>query len=376
VSYRLGKFLILSCIFTLVLPGNTIASQNSSDTERIISVDLKDGWMEYKEGQYNIISHPTRNRKLIHFFITAKLAQEGKLKIDLPAESSIFVDNKLKIYSPIDSSYFLDPSSLLGSKHEILVSISGLNLSSKNLETVIVNNSFKEIKKVKERSRSGFKDFFLFAFLIGAALTAFLRNTSQNISVEYFEVVRALNFRSREELIFKGKFFSTPNPLFYFVSSFLAALLAISLFSLSPTSFRPNLALPNLTFLQLLGYQFILTGVIYLWVLIKWLIIRYLSELFRLRNFSAIHFFSYERFSFLILLLINTLVISFFLIFGQETEIYQFIITVIILAAGFRVVLMFFKLLNESTYKSLHLFSYLCATEIIPYLIAIKLILI
>jgi len=332
--------------------------------------------MTNDQGILRLISDPLKKRNVIHFFLTNKIADEGDLEINAPLNSSVFVNNRLIDYVANKSPLIFDSDSLLSGSNEILISIYGDNLSSENLSTAIIKYNVREVLPAVPRNISPFKNYIFFSFLMAMAFMAILRNTAPNISIEYFQISRCLNFRNREELIFKGKYFTEPNPLFYLVISHLSSFLITSLLYLRPDSFNLEVQLRGLVFFQLLGLQMIILILFYLMTLVKWILVKYFSELFNLREFSGIHFFNYERFTFLVLIFISGILILSYAIFGQNTKLFSIIIFAITLAAIYRIVLMLFKLLNASSYKILHLFSYLCATEIIPYLIAVKLILI
>jgi len=350
--------------------------QQSGESEKGTAIDLQEAWMTSENGTLKIISNPREKRNVIHFFLTEKIAKEGSLEIKAPVNSSFFVDNKLVEYVAKDTSLVFDPNSLLAGNEKVLISIYGDNLSSENLFTAITKSNVKEEQPGVPRMASAFRNFLIFSFLISITFTAILRNTAPNISMEYFQVSRCLNFRNREELIFKGKYFTEPNPLFYLVISLLSSFLITSLLYLSPDSINQQFPLHEVSFFQWLGLQMAVMITFYLMTLIKWILIKYFSELFNLREFSGIHFFNYERYSFLVLLLLSGILMLVYAIFGQNTKFYSIIIFAVTVAGIYRIVLMLFKLLNASNYKLFHLFSYLCATEIIPYLIAVKLILI
>lgn len=368
---HLRKYLL--SLLLLVISSSLLAKQTDTN-EKVI--DLKDGWLLNKNGKLELVTNPALGHKVIHFYLTQKIGLEGELLIQVPANSSFFIENKLMSYSKDDSTYVFNPENLLGEKHEVLVSIYGDDLSLENLKTAIIKSSIRETMPAVVRSTSPFKNYFIIIFLAGAFLVAILKNTAPNLSSEYFHLYRALSFRNREELIFKGKFFTEPNPLFYLVISFAASFLMISLFYLNPDSFNRGLPVQDFSFLQMLGIQLLFVIIFYLLTIVKWIIIKYFSELFKLGDFSGVHFFNYERYSLHSLLFLNALLVFVFVIFGETTKFYSIIIFLVVALATYRIILMLFKLLNASNYKIFHLFSYLCATEIIPYLIAVKLILI
>jgi hypothetical protein len=365
-----GKFWILMLI---TLSG--YAHQSDSSRIQIPILDLSDGWMESENGKFKLIPF-NKKSNAIHFYITKNNLTEGDFHIQLPALSSLWIDNRLVEFYKNDTTFIFSANQLMGENSERLISIYGKNLSRNNLRTTLMKTTFKQEREISNRQQNSDRQFLLISFLLGLTITAIFNMNTHGTLQEYFSINRTFNLRNREELMFKSKLFSAPNPIFYLVVSYLSSFMVVSLLLLTPDSFSLKFTINTYTTWQLMVFQILIMGGFYIWIVFKWMLVRYIGGLFRLSEFSTIHFFNYERFSFIFLLFMTSCLIACFFAFGNETFIYSFMVSIIVLAASSRIILMLFKLLNGSSYKFLHLFSYLCATEIIPYLFAIKLILI
>ena len=94
------------------------------------------------------------------------------------------------------------------------------------------------------------------------------------------------------------------------------------------------------------------------------------SFLFGMKDHSGFQFLDFVRIilmSTLILLMVET---SFYLVYGEGISILVYKLFGWILGAW--IILLFWKLLRRSSLSVFHLFSYICATEIIPFLLIIK----
>lgn len=348
-----------------------------SDSARIQSpiLDLSYGWMENKNGKFELIPF-NKKSNAIHFYIRRNILAEGEFLMQIPEGSSLWIDNRLFEFFENDTTFIFSTRQFLAGNSERLISIYGKNLNRTNLQTKLIKTTFRQMREISPRPRKSDQKFLLISFLSGLVLTAIFNMNTHGTLQGYFSINRTFNLTNREELIFKGKLFSAPNPIFYLVVSFYSSFMVVALLLLTPDTFSINFRINTFTSGQLLVFQSIVMGGFYIWIVVKWMLVRYIGGLFRLTEFSTIHFFNYERFSFLFLLFMASCLVACFFAFGNETFIYSFMVSLIVLAATFRILLMLLKLLKGSPYKFLHLFSYLCATEIMPYLFAIKLILI
>lgn len=338
--------------------------------------DLRNGWMENVNEEFRIIEGNAMNHNVIHFYLTDNKDEKTNVLLKLPGQTSIWLDNKIWEYFEEDTLLIVPIDQMLDANQSKLISIYGKNLGNANLQTKIVTFDSYQTRALFTREQNTFKNYLLLSFFMGLLLLAVFKLSSSSNVQDYFMIGRLFNPRSRDEVMFKGKLFSAPNPLFYLVTSFLASQLAVSLITLTPNSFNINSGGNPITIGDMLILQSGVLLVIYLWIIIKWIIVRFVSGLFRLLDFAPVHFFNYQRFSFLFLIAFSAIVFLLYFGAGTNESIYSFLVWILVIIAALRMLLILFKLLNGSSYRILHLFSYLCATEIIPYLFAIKLILI
>ncbi len=66
------------------------------------------------------------------------------------------------------------------------------------------------------------------------------------------------------------------------------------------------------------------------------------------------------------------LFVSYFTFFKVDPGYYELMGYMLFGALVLRVIIIFFKLMNSSSHSVLHLFSYLCATELIPLIMVVS----
>lgn len=115
-----------------------------------------------------------------------------------------------------------------------------------------------------------------------------------------------------------------------------------------------------------------LSAIIFFMFLFKIVIIYSLTRLFGMRGMARFHFFNWIR---LLLVVFGAATIILFIYFisrGDSADFFVIFLSLVVIALIGWIVVAFFKLSGRSGHSLFHLFSYLCATEIIPLLITVK----
>jgi hypothetical protein len=222
-----------------------------------------------------------------------------------------------------------------------------------------------------KRVSSGFSSFILgITIVLLVFITALLR-TNPQLTQDYLNVTRLFNIRDRDE----GQILritSSVNLLFYFFCSALASLaLLVTVHSSSEgISFlsRSNVV-DGLGFLEWL----ILSIVIFLVMLLKLIISTVVSNLFGWKDLASVQFFNFIRMVILSLAIIAVISLAGFS-FGFSMNYFTLLkLACILLALGAAII--YIKLLARATFHFFHLFFYLCATEVLPLVILVKILL-
>ena len=185
---------------------------------------------------------------------------------------------------------------------------------------------------------------------------------------------RAFSIREAEENLLKSRPLSLVNIYFYTFFSLLCGLVFLSLFHLA------KLQVPgfNRIYINTIWYGLWLwlqiSFAVLFWLLLKLLLIYNIARLFQLGSFSPNHFFNYVRILLITLLCsIAVLVLNFFTLSIVNPVSYNTFLLTLLVVFGLTVLMIYLKLMGASGLKSLHLFSYLCSTELVPYGIILSL---
>ena len=158
---------------------------------------------------------------------------------------------------------------------------------------------------------------------------------------------------------------------------FYAILIGCSVINISLFHDQASFNLPFKTSLDNSLLTGLKIGVLcFVFMLLKLVLISGSTALFKINKVRLIHFFTYFRHS----LIIAISIFVYSLINGifegalvSEGWIYTQVVAVIVWSA--RIIQIFFVLNKIYTFRKLHLFSYLCSTELIPLLLFLKIFL-
>jgi hypothetical protein len=223
------------------------------------------------------------------------------------------------------------------------------------------------------RPASTFSNFLLAASLILILFFTTLFRTNPQLTLDYLNVIKLFYLRDREENQITLRITSSVNLLFYLFCSLLAslALITAARFSNEGLSFLMRSTLPSAS--QYLARWIVLALVILGLLMAKFVFASMLALLYNWRDVAGFQFFNFVRVLILSLACV-ALVGTFCFSFGIDINYFKLLeIGCLLLAIGTG--LLYFKLLTRASFHSFHLFSYLCATEIFPLVILIKLLL-
>lgn len=210
---------------------------------------------------------------------------------------------------------------------------------------------------------SGFNNFLILGLIIIGLFSATLYNYYPRVSADFFRFERAIAIREIDENLLKSRPFNRINLLFYLLFCLITGFLLIVVFYLA--NFSISISLDTTSALLWLWLR--VSAIILLWLIFKFLVVSNFTSLFNIKGFLPSHFFNYIRLGFFSFIIISVVVIVSYL--GFEITIfgyYKTLFTVLLILVAVRSLLIMFKLMNSASYKFLHLFSYLCGTEIIP----------
>lgn len=359
----------------IVLKANILWANDSWEVQQ----DLSNQIYVYQQSQELFIPYQKQIKSNAqHLFINLKYYSGRYLEISAKQNTAIFADNLFQHQQLEENQiYAIDSLRKVWGKEFALITLYHRNLSAREVSLRILKK--KQVGDEEdiynwqvERKRESSEDFFIISFLLVLIFFASLFATNPKLVIDYFNVLKVFTVRDREESTQSLKLTSPLHLLMYALFSMVVALFIFISFSGNPQIFSPARYFGTDTFTEMVLTWSLVAMVIYSLLVLKLFVLFMLTSLFDLRNFLSIHYFNFIRLSILVTGL--ALSILFLLTFSIDNIewIYLPITLFLNISFGAWLVLLFLKLISRGEFRISYLFSYLCASEIIPFLLIIK----
>jgi hypothetical protein len=314
-----------------------------------LRVDLRKSLLMEETGKF--ILHNGKSR-VAH--LKLENVKPGVIEITARHPFSVFVNNSLHSQSVL---YLRLPIS----KNELgVLSV----FSSAGLSDISIKHLSVEEADVWQQNPNTVSNALIILAGVLIVILITLARTTGNAAIEYLNFLRLFSIRGTEDSALTIRITSTNNVFFYL---FCSALVAVNLFVLYSGEGLLSMTLGAVVIkiLQLMALVFLV-------LVIKIVLINSLAALFKLTDFGPAQFYNYVR-----LLLISFIFCSGMLIFlvmiSADWEAWRdalryFIVGMSLIFVG----VTFLKLLARGGFTVFHLFSYLCASEIVPFIILLN----
>lgn len=373
------KRIVLIFVFLFYCLSEISAQQ---DKRHITVENLRSEWLVLSNERNQLtpyikeIHSPTS----IHVLLNLNKYSEYHLVIEVPEKASLFIENQIVAYQKSLDVLHLSIDSLkaIYEKDQIVVSVFSKKNLSEKLKIIIKDfdpyrgESFRNVDLSSDlRSQYSFGDFGILSILIIMIFGISLQASQGYIFNEYFNLKKVISLKPKSEILYSVSLFSTQNLLFMM---FYGVTMGFSITNLI-ARVAPNALIQYgyMTTFKVFLLAFVLSLIFTLFMILKYLQLKLITDVFMFRKATPIHFYEYLRFTmiisftFFLLALVNNFSQGMVLNRHLMITTYLFVFLLIV-----RSILIFFKLNKLQTFRKLHLFSYLCSTEIIPLIILLK----
>ena len=342
--------------------------------EFVVKKDLQPDWLMMTEKGYHNFDASGESANTIYFSINPSTYRGDYLLMNSPDEFSIFLNGTLlldqvkQVTFPIDSLRKVTSENLLFIAVHLRQKIGRDNMSTTLCSKVTLTTRVET--PLTLRADTSFRDFVvsvvmaLMIFLVGVV------RLNPKLSSDYFSITKIFSLRESEDDQFYYRITST-HILFYLFTSMLFSLffLIVGYFLEQGGEFNIPGARGYWEYLLIWGkVSLIVLGLL----LIKIIATYVIALLFGTKEVAGFHFLNFIRLSLVSVGLLTLVLVFYFLLHGQRVGVYNFLyLTLGWILMGW-IILFFLKLVNRVRHSVFHLFSYICATEIIPVLVIIK----
>lgn len=353
--------------------------QSFADTDTVLVKDFEKEWLFYDGAEsFPLVRKSDFKGNTIHFEIDIRDFEGSLLKITYPKQFSLFV-NEVLIASA--RRVLVVPIAGLGTNGTPLTisiyapSLNPFVLTSGGYKVIAadVNALKSDVVLVNPKRSRIFHNFYV------ASITFLLFVFSVVYSIyprplgEYFKLRHAISAREIDENLLKSRPFTGVNMSVCLFISLLISQLIISISHLAGIFPERGIFYPD-TFFQSINNWLLFTLVIFISIYFKYFLLVFFTYLFDLKNFLNNHFFNFLRLTLMSSCIFCLVCIVTYLgvyHYGHSIFVtYYYILLAAILPVMF---IIFLKLRVASVFKNLHLFSYFCSTELIPFIVILSL---
>lgn len=359
------KFFLAS--FLLVY--SIVATAQAHET---IIKDLKADWKVFSNGQYQSYDS-IKDSHTIYFSVDTDFYKGATLKIKSQKEFSIFIGGKL-ITSSKKGIVFYDLDSL-ATLYSTPLEFSIRKPSVKMTTQLVIKNALPaESNDPIKRKEQYFLNFSVIASLVLLVFFVTLLRTNPKLTYDYLNFVKLFSVQEREENIMAIRITSSVNLLFYTFASLLTSFLLMVIFHFTYEEISLANSFPVSSLKDCFFQWLQLTGLILLTLVSKLFLVSMFSYLYKAPEITAIQFFNFVRLYFFTFGVIALLVAIFFI--GKVLNATWYVNLFYVAASIFIFweLIIFLKLMTRLPFRIFHLFFYLCASELIPLVILIKVV--
>jgi hypothetical protein len=332
--------------------------------------DLNTQWQTYESGEYKPYDEIS-SVNAIYIHLRAGSYSGKDLQISSCFNYFVFINGKIAGEQIGDTRYNLDSLARVTKSSNLLITIFQKDLSRQTLTTKLTSSSVEVIESASKPA-SFFKDFVILAGLMIIILFVLAIRLNPKLSSDYLSLEKVFSLRDADDSQSNARLTNSANVQFYIMTSMLLALFFIIIFKFLPADYTLSTSFSSESFWKTLVLWLLTTLFILLIFLAKVSIIFSLTRLFGLRGLARIHYFNWIRLLLILFGASSIIIFIYFISRGLSPTFFEVLLYVVSGALVAWTLIVFLKLNNKSEHSMFHLFSYICATEIIPLLITIK----
>ena len=360
--------------FLLISFVNTIYAQDF-----LVEEDLRLSWVFYDEEQnvmLPFLDNSNEQPVAIHLSIDKDYGNEAYLMLEIPEGTSLLIGDKFITYFDENTTQYYSLDSI---QDQFNIGANQLTLYNKHkfqnparAKVGFIHKTFDSsinVNPISSRDADRKADFLKLIILLIFTFFVVLYTLFPSDLFEFFSIQTLLTFRYTETAFIKYRSLTkTQTLVIIYQAALLGGILIIYLNYYNNPFGETFFMRTN----PLIGWFIILT-IVLIFIFLKFVLISIVSVLFKVSekiNFYLIEFLRMAMiFYSVIFIILSFAVINHFYVVGS---ILDKLVLVVVIFNLVRFIILFFKFRRTVTMKSLHLFSYLCTTELIPMILGLK----
>jgi hypothetical protein len=356
--------LLLACLTAI---GGTGFSQNAT-------VDLQPQWLTYEDGKY-IPREGNAESNSVYFNVETTKYPGAELRVQSTRPYFLFLNGKLSGEYTGATRFSMDSLATRHASATLIACVYQDGINPRELSTQVAKLKTNVVATTVApafRPSDFFKDFVIVSGLTIIIFFLVITQINPKLASDYFSVIKIFSPREADDAQSNARLTSSNNFQFYIGCSLLLAFyLMIILYNL-PAEYALPLKFQTTGFWPVL-WQWLRLAVIILTIfLMKIVMVFMLTRLFNMRGLARVHFFNWIRLMLIVFGGATIILFSYYILRGQSETFFVASLSLIVATLIGWIFIVFMKLNGKTEHSMFHLFSYICATELIPLLITIK----
>ena len=375
----------------LLIAFQSVAQQATGPNNSYFLVaDLQSEWSVFDpryKAYVPFVEEQHRDFTAVSLLIDLESNRHYKLLLRVDKSNSLFINATFQQALPADDWLVLDIDSLYKkyAQPQLFLSVFGTPgvatkrayiAHAKNANPISEILPADELLTVKPRFTAASGNFLILGLLVVLFYAAYLFNASRRGFERFFSIFDLLNTTQREESFLVNRPLSRNNLLFLALLSSLIAYVYVYYQSKNESFFYFKFITSQDQSMATVAGQYLLVAIIVFGLFVaKYVLLMALSGLFRLDKIVNVHYYKIVQTSLIFFSVYAIVLFSGGLYFQnwQSTPL-NFIVWSFALFYLGRTLLLYFAINSTATVKNMFLIAYLCIAELIPLIVAIRII--
>jgi hypothetical protein len=337
----------------------------------VVKKDLSQEWMVYENGSF--AKFDGQKVTTIYLDLNADRFAGDFLHIENATHFNLFINGKLAA----DGTSLLLSLDSLSKRYTAAMQICiRSDKSGGQLRTTIKSRQQHTAERLQPEKHkdSSFRDFSVVAALIMIILLITVIQVNPKLASDYFSIQKIFSPSEGEDSQVYSRMTSSTNILFYLFCSLMLGYFLMIIFQFVADRYVLAYAFQAATFGGALVLWLKLSLVILLLFFAKIILVYGLAYLFGMQAVAGVHFFNWIRLILVIFGAAAVILSIYFIARGQSETFFAALFQFFSWALAGWMIIILFKLRGRTDHSVFHLFSYICATELIPFLFIIKIL--
>ena len=331
-------------------------------------------WKVFHNGQYERYDSGADGVRNIFFSVEANNFPGSFLQVRSPEPLTLFINGQISAHTDEPLLLSIDSLSEIFQSRVLRINILQDEIHPGSLQTNIQTNA-NPSSAVEDHSLirfSTFRDFAIVGVLILMVMLIVIIQINPKLASDYFSVAKIFSMREGEDGQSHSRITSSINILFYAYCSLMLGYFLMVIFHYVPIHYASATSYQADTFLGAVIQWLELSVIVLVLCFAKITLVYSLSFLFGMPEIGGIHFFNWVRLLLGVFGILTVVLFLYFVSHGHQEGFYIFLLRIMSWVLAGWMILIIFKLYRQAGHSMFHLFSYICATELIPFLITIK----